>query len=263
MTRGYWVRRMDARRPRPPSSIPDVSQPHRPPARSPETSERRTRRAWWIFAGSFFVLGLIAVLRLVVEPSPTDALVVALVVIVGFAADPPSPGGHRARDRPARGGRIVRPHPVEPVALGLARRDPRCHRRRAGRRDRRRPHRRRASAPGRPRPGGDARQRPAGRPRLDHAPADRRPRGRRSTPSGDAAQRAPVAIPLAIQAPPSRRRGRVPRPVRRPRRAHRRRIAAGRLGRWRSARRRARPRAARTPADRRPDRRSRARGSTA
>jgi diguanylate cyclase (GGDEF)-like protein len=63
-----------------------VTQPHRPPARSPETSERRTRRAWWIFAGAFFVLGLIAVLRLVIEPTPTDAVVVALVFIIGFAA---------------------------------------------------------------------------------------------------------------------------------------------------------------------------------
>ena len=63
-----------------------MSQPHRPPARSPETSERRTRRAWWIFAGSFFVLGLIALLRFVVDPSAIDIAVVALMVIIGFAA---------------------------------------------------------------------------------------------------------------------------------------------------------------------------------
>jgi diguanylate cyclase (GGDEF)-like protein len=63
-----------------------VSQPHRSFGRSPETSERRTRRAWWIFAGSFFVLGLISVFRLAVDPSPTDILVVALMVIIGFAA---------------------------------------------------------------------------------------------------------------------------------------------------------------------------------
>jgi diguanylate cyclase (GGDEF)-like protein len=63
-----------------------VSQPHRSFGRSPETSERRTRRAWWIFAGSFFVLGLISVFRLAVDPSPTDVLVVALMVIIGFAA---------------------------------------------------------------------------------------------------------------------------------------------------------------------------------
>jgi diguanylate cyclase (GGDEF)-like protein len=39
-----------------------------------------------IFATAFFVMGLIAVLRLVVEPTPTDAVVVALVFIIGFAA---------------------------------------------------------------------------------------------------------------------------------------------------------------------------------
>jgi diguanylate cyclase (GGDEF)-like protein len=63
-----------------------VSQPHRPTSRSPENSERRTRRAWWIFAGSFFVLGLISAFRLAFEPSPTDILVVALMFIIGFAA---------------------------------------------------------------------------------------------------------------------------------------------------------------------------------
>ena len=63
-----------------------MSQPHRPTSRSPETSERRTRRAWWIFAGSFFVLGLISAFRLAFDPSPTDILVVALMVIIGFAA---------------------------------------------------------------------------------------------------------------------------------------------------------------------------------
>ena len=63
-----------------------MSQPHRSFGRSPETSERRTRRAWWIFAGSFFVLGLISVFRFAIDPSPTDVLVVALMVIIGFAA---------------------------------------------------------------------------------------------------------------------------------------------------------------------------------
>ena len=63
-----------------------MSQPHRSFGRSPETSERRTRRAWWIFAGSFFILGLISVFRLAVDPSPTDVLVVALMIIIGFAA---------------------------------------------------------------------------------------------------------------------------------------------------------------------------------
>jgi len=63
-----------------------VSEPHRPPARPTETPERRTRRAWWIFVVSFFVLGLITVLRVGVEPRPIDAAVVGLVLVVGFAA---------------------------------------------------------------------------------------------------------------------------------------------------------------------------------
>ena len=44
------------------------------------------RRAWWIFAGSFFVLGLISAFRLAFDPSLTDILVVALMIIIGFAA---------------------------------------------------------------------------------------------------------------------------------------------------------------------------------
>jgi diguanylate cyclase (GGDEF)-like protein len=63
-----------------------VSEPHSRPARPAETPERRTRRAWWIFAISFFTLGLIAVIRLGSEPRALDAAVVGLVLIVGFAA---------------------------------------------------------------------------------------------------------------------------------------------------------------------------------
>ncbi len=63
-----------------------MSEPHSQPARPPETPERRTRRAWWIFAVSFFVLGLITVFRLGAEPRPIDAAVVGLVLVVGFAA---------------------------------------------------------------------------------------------------------------------------------------------------------------------------------
>ncbi|MEO8570831.1 MAG: sensor domain-containing diguanylate cyclase [Chloroflexota bacterium] len=63
-----------------------MSEPHSQPARPPETPERRTRRAWWIFAVSFFVLGLITVFRLGAQPRPIDAAVVGLVLVVGFAA---------------------------------------------------------------------------------------------------------------------------------------------------------------------------------
>jgi diguanylate cyclase (GGDEF)-like protein len=63
-----------------------VTEPLDPPVRPTETPERRIRRAWWIFAGSFFVLGLITLLRLGLEPRPLDAAVVGLVLVVGFAA---------------------------------------------------------------------------------------------------------------------------------------------------------------------------------
>ncbi|MEA2630836.1 MAG: hypothetical protein QOE66_1055 [Chloroflexota bacterium] len=62
-----------------------MSEPSSP--RPTETPERRTRRAWWIFAASFFVLGLIAILRLATERTgPIDAAVLGLVLVVGFAA---------------------------------------------------------------------------------------------------------------------------------------------------------------------------------
>ena len=75
------------KRPGPPSSNPDVSEPHSPPARPVPTPERRIRRAWWIFASSFFILGLFAIVRLGTERSgPTDWAIVGLIVVVGFAA---------------------------------------------------------------------------------------------------------------------------------------------------------------------------------
>ena len=49
--------------------------------------ERRIRRAWWIFAVSFFILALLAVVRLGTERSgPIDLAIVGLVLVVGFAA---------------------------------------------------------------------------------------------------------------------------------------------------------------------------------
>ena len=45
------------------------------------------RRSWFIFAGTFFALGLISVLRLFGPGArPLDAAITALIVIVGFAA---------------------------------------------------------------------------------------------------------------------------------------------------------------------------------
>jgi diguanylate cyclase (GGDEF)-like protein len=63
-----------------------VSEPHSPAARPPETPERRIRRAWWIFAASLFILGFIAVVRLLAGARPLDWAVVGLIVLVGFAA---------------------------------------------------------------------------------------------------------------------------------------------------------------------------------
>ncbi|HEV8401688.1 MAG TPA: sensor domain-containing diguanylate cyclase [Candidatus Limnocylindrales bacterium] len=64
-----------------------MSEPASRPARPAETPERRTTRAWWIFAGSFFILGLIAVLRLATETArPIDLAVVGLILVVGFTA---------------------------------------------------------------------------------------------------------------------------------------------------------------------------------
>src|SRR6185369_12002495 len=57
------------------------------PGSNSQTPERRIRRAWWIFAGSFFILGLIAVLRVLTDAAkPMDWAVVALVFVVGAAA---------------------------------------------------------------------------------------------------------------------------------------------------------------------------------
>ncbi|MEO8437410.1 MAG: sensor domain-containing diguanylate cyclase [Chloroflexota bacterium] len=64
-----------------------MSEPHRPQARPTETPERRTRRAWWVFAVSFFVVGLLTIFRLVVDRArPLDVAVAGLLFIVGFAA---------------------------------------------------------------------------------------------------------------------------------------------------------------------------------
>jgi len=64
-----------------------VSEPPSQPARSPEPPDRRIRRAWWIFAASFIVLGSIAVVRLGMERArPIDWAIVGLILVVGYAA---------------------------------------------------------------------------------------------------------------------------------------------------------------------------------
>jgi diguanylate cyclase (GGDEF)-like protein len=63
-----------------------VTHPPNSPARPTDTPDRRIRRAWWIFATAFFVLGLISVLRVAVDPRPIDWALLGLVFVVGYAA---------------------------------------------------------------------------------------------------------------------------------------------------------------------------------
>ncbi len=63
-----------------------MSEPTHPPARPEEPTDRRIRRAWWIFVVSFFSLCLIAVLRLALDTRPIDVVLVGLIVLVGYAA---------------------------------------------------------------------------------------------------------------------------------------------------------------------------------
>jgi diguanylate cyclase (GGDEF)-like protein len=61
-----------------------TSPTERRPARGAE--DPRIRRSWLVFAGAFFLLGLIAVIRLWAEPLPSNWAVVLLVGAVGVAA---------------------------------------------------------------------------------------------------------------------------------------------------------------------------------
>ena len=197
---------MDAAGPRPPSFIPDVSDTPSRPTRATDTPEARIRRAWWIFAASFFILGLIAVLRIATERSrPVDWAVVGLVLVVGFAAI-----RHRQavaalevgrREEAESFARILSSlsRSVSPDAILGAIVDE------LATRDRSRPHRRRAPPARRTRPRGDAGERPAGRARFDDA-ACRSPTWRtRSTAAGpgrprsrgDPGHRRPTPAPVA------------------------------------------------------------------
>jgi diguanylate cyclase (GGDEF)-like protein len=66
-------------------STPIQDQPE-PPARA-EATDVRIRRTWWFFAGSFFLLGLAIVLRLLAgDPAPLDWALGGLVVVTGLGA---------------------------------------------------------------------------------------------------------------------------------------------------------------------------------
>ena len=64
-----------------------MTQPTDPPPIAPaDASDRRIRRSWWAFAGSFLALGTIVFLRLGAEgASPLDWLVIALLLVAGIA----------------------------------------------------------------------------------------------------------------------------------------------------------------------------------
>ncbi len=57
------------------------------PTTGVEPQERRLRQSWWLFAASFFVLGLLVLLRLTTDRArPIDFVLAGLVVVVGLAA---------------------------------------------------------------------------------------------------------------------------------------------------------------------------------
>ena len=64
-----------------------MSQPLSPLSNAPvDVSDRRIRRSWWVFSGSFLALGLIVLLRLGTEgASLLDWTVIALLVVAGAA----------------------------------------------------------------------------------------------------------------------------------------------------------------------------------
>jgi diguanylate cyclase (GGDEF)-like protein len=53
---------------------------------SRRAEDPRIHRSWLVFAGAFFLLGLIAVIRLWLDPGPTNWAITLLIVIVGFTA---------------------------------------------------------------------------------------------------------------------------------------------------------------------------------
>ena len=57
------------------------------PTAPPEAPDRRIRRSWWVFAGSFIALGGIVVIRLATDQThPIDWAIVALLIVAGSAA---------------------------------------------------------------------------------------------------------------------------------------------------------------------------------
>ncbi|MGZ8513963.1 MAG: diguanylate cyclase [Candidatus Limnocylindrales bacterium] len=61
--------------------------PPSPPAAPPEAPDRRIRRSWGLFAGSFALLGVILAVRMATSrPGPIDWAIIALLIVAGSAA---------------------------------------------------------------------------------------------------------------------------------------------------------------------------------
>jgi diguanylate cyclase (GGDEF)-like protein len=84
------------------------------PTRGPD--DPRIRRSWFVFAASFFVLGLIVVLRLAIERGLSDTAIAALVVVVGFAAV-----RHRIAVQDLEAGRRLEAESFARILQGLSR----------------------------------------------------------------------------------------------------------------------------------------------
>jgi diguanylate cyclase (GGDEF)-like protein len=92
-----------------------VTAPHRP-AHSDIAEDRRIRRTWRLFAGSLIVLGVLAFMRVVVEPSPGSWATLALVVVVGAAAI-----GHRLAVQGLETGGRIEAESFARILQGLSR----------------------------------------------------------------------------------------------------------------------------------------------
>ncbi len=86
----------------------------RRPTRGAE--DPRIRRSWLIFAGTFFLLGLIAVVRLWADTGASDWLIALLIVVVGFAAF-----RHRIAVRDLEAGRRAEAESFARILQGLSR----------------------------------------------------------------------------------------------------------------------------------------------
>ena len=64
----------------------DVTGPLRQPHRPDDPSDRRIRRSWLLFAGSFLGIGAVMLLRLVDQPRPADFVLLIGLVVLGYAA---------------------------------------------------------------------------------------------------------------------------------------------------------------------------------